>query len=153
MASLGRAIRPQDELERLEIGLAGVDGRLDHRAALRVARSRPAGEAQGVAKHHDILLAPQVEMAKPQLFVDELHKLADRRAFVRRRFEIERTADMQRFDFRQPGEGDVIIGEVARDQDGNLVDLGPIEGPLVDGGQTFNDVDGMLGTIVGDGFD
>ena len=60
---------------------------------------------------------------------------------------------MQQFDFRQPREGDIVIGEVARDQDGNLVDLGPIEGPLVDGGQTLNDVDGMLGTIVGTAFD
>ena len=91
-------------------------------------------------------------MAEPHLFVDELGQLADRRAFVRRRLQVERTADMQRFELRQPGEGDVVIGEAARDQDRNLVDLRTIEGPFVDRGQTLDDVDGMLGTIVGGKF-
>src|SRR5271154_7481622 len=64
------AIGPQDELERLEIGFAGVDGRFHYRAALHVARRRAARQTQGVAEHHHVLLGPQVEMAEPQLFVD-----------------------------------------------------------------------------------
>src|ERR1700722_4983574 len=111
------AIGPQDELERLIIGLTGVERGLDYGAALRVARASAPRQAQGVAKHHHVLLAPLVEMPKPQLFVDELRQFADRRAFVRRRLEVERAADMQRFELRQPGEGDVVIGEPARDQD------------------------------------
>ncbi len=58
---------------------------------------------------------------------------------------------MQRFHIRQPGERDVVIGEPARDQNGDLVRLGPIEGPFVDGGQPLDDVDGMLATLVGAG--
>ncbi len=84
IASRGCAIGPQDELERLIIGLAGVESRLDHGAALRVVRARAPRQAQGVAKHHHVLLAPLVEMPKPQLFVDELRQFADRGAFVRR---------------------------------------------------------------------
>src|SRR5271163_2365501 len=76
------AIRPQDELERLVIGLAGVESRLDHGAALRVVRARASRQAQSVAKHHYVLLAPLIEMPKPQLFVDELRQFADRCAFV-----------------------------------------------------------------------
>src|SRR5208282_2259145 len=45
------AVRPQDELERLIIGLAGGDRRLDHGGTLRVARARAAGEAKRMAKH------------------------------------------------------------------------------------------------------
>src|SRR3984893_10421540 len=90
-------------------------------------------------------------MPEPQLFIDELRQFADRRAFVRWRLEIERTADMQGFHIRQPGEGDVVIGELARDQDRNLIRLGPVKGPLVDGGQSLDDVDGMLATLASAG--
>ena len=60
---------------------------------------------------------------------------------------------MQRFLVREPGEGDVVIGEPARDQDRNLVVLGPVEVPLVDRRQTLDDVDRMFGPIVGAAFD
>src|SRR5271165_3102307 len=52
------AVRPQYELERLKIRLAGVDGRLDHGVALRAVGGRAARQAQGVTKHHHVLLAP-----------------------------------------------------------------------------------------------
>src|ERR1700722_12781242 len=76
-------IRPQDELERLIIGLAGVESRLDHGCALGVIRARTPRQAQSVAEHDRVLLAPLVKMTKPQLFVDELRQFADRCAFVR----------------------------------------------------------------------
>src|SRR5579863_1190444 len=44
------ATRPQHELERLVIGLAGVERRLDHRAALRVGSPRAPREAKRVAE-------------------------------------------------------------------------------------------------------
>ena len=48
-----------------------------------------------MAEHHDVLLAPQVEMAERHLFVDELRQLAERGALVGRGFEIEGTADVK----------------------------------------------------------
>src|ERR1700733_6391194 len=72
------AIGPQHELERLVIGLAGVEGCLDHRAALRVARDRAPDQAYGVANPHQSLLAPLVKTPEPQLFIDELRQFAYR---------------------------------------------------------------------------
>src|SRR3984957_7256946 len=86
-----RAIRPQDELERLVIGLTGFESRIHPGGALRVVRARASRQAQSVTKHHHVLLAPLVEMPKPQLFIDELRQFANRRALVRRGLEIERT--------------------------------------------------------------
>src|SRR5574337_1814687 len=90
------AIGPHHELKRLVEGLAGGDRRSDHRAALRVARRRPASQTQRVAEHDEVLSAPQVEMADPQLLVDELGELGDRRPLARGRLQVERAADIDR---------------------------------------------------------
>src|SRR5580693_10612668 len=66
-----RAIRPQDELKRLVIGLTGFESRIHHGRALCIVRARASRQAQSVTKHYHVLLAPLVEMPKPQLFIDE----------------------------------------------------------------------------------
>ena len=106
-----------------------------------------------MAEHHQVLLPPQVEVAEPQLLVDELHQLADRGALARRRLEVERTGDMQQFDARDPGESDVVVGPFPGDEDRDLVLLGAVEGPGVDRGQPLDHVDGVLGSVVGDSLD
>src|SRR5271163_2117577 len=69
---LGAAAGPEDELERLIMFLARRERRVDDRAALQIAGLRAASEAMGVAEHDDVLLAPEIEMAQPQLLVDHL---------------------------------------------------------------------------------
>src|SRR5271165_3920314 len=147
------AIGPEHELERLIVRLAGGDRRFHHRRALGVARAGPAGEAQRMAEHHQVLLPPKVEMAEPELLVDQLDQLADSRALALRRLEIERARHMQRLQIRNPGEGEIVIRPGAGDDDRNLVLLGAVEGPFVDGGQPLHDVDGMFGSIVGGSLD
>src|SRR5205085_11830757 len=61
--------RPDHELEGLVIALAAFERCFEHRFALGDCRHRPV-EQQGVAEHHESLLRPQLEVAKPQLLVD-----------------------------------------------------------------------------------
>ena len=60
---------------------------------------------------------------------------------------------MKQFHLGNPGEGEVVIGPGAGNEDGNLVVLGPVEGPLVVSGQSFHDVDRVFGAILGDSLD
>src|SRR5215218_8074053 len=61
---------PDHELERLEISLAGFDRDPQHGFALSVGRISSARQQQGMAEHHHVFRAPQVEMPDPELLVD-----------------------------------------------------------------------------------
>ena len=52
-----------------------------------------------------------------------------------------------------PGEGHVVIRPFPGDEDRDLVLLGAVERPFVDGGQPLHHVDGVLGSVVGDSLD
>ena len=148
------AIGPQDELERLIVGLAGGDRSLHHGASIgRRSRSRRRrGRANGGTSPDPALLhRSKWPSHNCSLMSCVSSPIAD--ALARRRLEIERAGDMERLHLRNPGEGDVVIGPGAGDQDGNLVVLGAVEGPFVDRGQALHDVDRMFGSIVGDSLD
>src|SRR5277367_335104 len=147
---LGAAAGPEDELESLIMFLARRERRVDDRAALQIAGLRAAGKAMGVAEHDDVLLAPEIEMAEPQLLVDHLNQCADLGALARRNFQIERTADVKRLHVRQPGERDFVLRPDPGDQDRDFVLVGAVERPLVEGSEALDHIDRMLGPL--DGF-
>src|SRR5262245_27927065 len=67
-ARLARAgAGPQDELDRLVVALAGVDGGVARNLALPPRGFDSARQDEGMAEHHHAVLAPPVEMAEPQL--------------------------------------------------------------------------------------
>src|SRR4029079_11680116 len=66
---------PDHELERWEIALAAFERARQQRLALLARGLAPAGENQLMAEHHHAVLGPQVEMADPQLLVDERDQL------------------------------------------------------------------------------
>src|SRR5258708_4329126 len=69
---LARALAgPDHELERLEIALRGVERGIQQRLALPARDLDAAGEQQRVTEHHDAVLGPHVEVADPELLVDQ----------------------------------------------------------------------------------
>src|SRR5215216_8123147 len=62
--------RPHDELEGLVVAFASIDGGVEQHFALTAGGLDAAGEHECVAKHDHAVLAPQVEMAEPELLVD-----------------------------------------------------------------------------------
>jgi hypothetical protein len=50
-----------------------------------------------------------------------------------------------------PREGDVIVAPVAGDRDGDLVVPGPLERPVVEGGDVLDDVDRIRLTVFFEG--
>ena len=101
-------------------------------------------------EHDDVLVAPEIEMAEPQLLVDHLDQRADLAALPRRNLQVERAADMQRFHIRQPGERDFILRPDPGDEDLDFVLVGAVERPFVERGQALDDIDGVFGPV--DGF-
>ena len=56
---------------------------------------------------------------------------------------------MQGFEFRQPGESDLVLGPDAGDQNGNFVLVRAIESPFVERGEPFDNVHRMFGAFTG----
>ena len=74
-ASRGGLAGPDHELEGREIALAGIERGDEQRLALPAGGLDAAGQHQRVAEHHHAFLGPQVEMADPQLLVDQRDQL------------------------------------------------------------------------------
>ena len=115
--------------------------------ALPMRRLGAARQQQGVAEHDDVLGAPQVEMADPELLVDPRDELQDLQAAAIRHFEVERAGDMERLHVLDPGEGDVVFAPAPGHRDGHLVGLGAVENPVADRGEPFDDVEGVFRPI------
>ena len=125
---------PDDELECLEIGFAGVERAGKQHLDLAVGRLGAAGKQQRLAENDDIFLAPEVEMTHQHLAVDRREQLDHLVDPDVGNFDIEGAAEMQRLEFLHPGEGDVIVGPAALDRHRDLVLAGPFERPVVVGG-------------------
>ena len=129
------------------IGLARLDRRLDDAPALRVARPRAAGEAMGVAEHHDVLAGSTGRNGRATLRVDHPHQFADLGALTLGNLEVEGAADMQRFHVAEPSDRNFVMRPHASDENGDLVLVGAVERPFVERGQTLDDIDGMFGPL------
>src|SRR5262249_24362948 len=73
----GALAGPYHELEGLVVTFAGIERDTEHRLALRVGCGDTGGEHDGVAKHDDTVIEPGVEMADPELLVDQRGQLDD----------------------------------------------------------------------------
>src|SRR6516164_4785377 len=66
-----RLSRPDHELKSRKIALAGVERSIEQRLALATGGFDTTGEHQGVPVHEQTVLDPMVEMANPQLLIDQ----------------------------------------------------------------------------------
>ena len=57
--------------------------------------------------------------------------------------EVEGAGQMQRLDVAHPGVGDLVVGPLAGDQNGDLVVAGALERPVVHRRQAFHHVEGI----------
>ena len=144
-ASSGRLAGPDDELKGLIIALAGFDRRGEHRFELRGAGLDPFGQKQGVPIHDDALGLPEVEVADPELLVDERQELHHLGLAPLLDLEVEGAGKMQRLERSHPGHGKIVVAERAGDRDGDLVVARAIERPIVRGGDLLDQVDGVGG--------
>src|SRR5437588_9974993 len=145
----GRA-GPDHELECLEVALTGVERRVEQRLALFARGFDAARQHQRIAEHHQTLARPQVEMADPQLLIDMRQQLPDLGLASVRHLQIERTGKMQCLELVHPCEGYVVVAPASPDGDRDLVVGGSIEGPVMDGSEAFDDIDGIDVTLAGE---
>ena len=80
-------------------------------------------------------------MADPQLLVDQRDQRLHLGAAALRHLEVEGAGQMQRLDVVHPGEGDLVVGPLAGDQDGDLVVAGALERPVVARRQALDHVE------------
>src|SRR5690606_21747929 len=73
----GALASPYHELEGLIVEIAGIGGRAQQRLALLRADFSPARQQVRIAEQHHALVIPDVEMADPELLVDERDQLLD----------------------------------------------------------------------------
>ncbi len=97
-----------------EIALAGVERGAEQRLALLAGGFDAAGQHQRVAEHHDAFVGPEIEMADPQLLVDQRDQSLNFGAPALRHLEIEGAGQMQRLDVVHPGVGHLVVGPFAR---------------------------------------
>src|SRR3984957_7513423 len=83
----GALARPHHELEGLVVAFAGIERDAEHRLALRVGCGDAGGEHDGVAEHDDAVFEPGIEMADPELLVDQRGQLDDFAAAAFRNLE------------------------------------------------------------------
>src|ERR1700730_10349547 len=100
----GTLARPKHKLKRLVMAFAGIERDAEQGLALRVRCRDAAGEDEGVTKHDDAVIDPDIEMSDPELFIDERRELDHFRAPAVRHLELERAGKMQRLDVGHPGE-------------------------------------------------
>src|ERR671919_521420 len=136
---LGRFARPQHELEGLIIALASLERSPKQRLAL-AGMGVGAGEQEPVAIEQKPVLAPQIEMAKPELLVDQRHQLIDFREPPLRDLEIESASEMQRLQIVAPVQRDVIVAPGARDGQREFVRGGALEAPGMNGGDVLDHI-------------
>src|SRR3990170_6873369 len=103
-----RLARPQYELEGLIIALAGLKGSLKKRLAL-ADMGVGACEQKSVAVEQEAVFLPQVEMAEPELLVDQRHQPVDLGEPPLRHPEIEGASQMQRLQIVPPAQRDMIV--------------------------------------------
>src|SRR5579862_6377062 len=85
---------PHHELEGLVVTFAGIERDAEDRLALGVGRGNAGGEHDGVAEHDDTVIQPRIEMADPELLVDQGAELDDFAAAALRYFELEGASEM-----------------------------------------------------------
>jgi hypothetical protein len=100
-----------------------------------------------IAEQHHASLAPDIEMADPQLLVDERNQLLDLIAAAIGHLEVEGAGDVQAFEVFHPVERDVVVAPAAAHGNRDLVVVFALERPVVDGGDGLDDVDRMNGAI------
>jgi len=86
------------------------------------------GQQDGVPEHDHSVFGPNVEVADPELFIDERNKRGKFHAARFRDLEVKGTGNMQGVHFRKPGEGDDIIGPTSGDRNRNFISFFAVEG-------------------------
>jgi hypothetical protein len=80
-------------------------------------------------------------MADPQPLVDQRDQCRHFGAAALGNLEVEGAGQMQRLDVAHPGVGDLVVGPLAGDQDGDLVVAGAFERPVVHRRQMLHHVE------------
>ena len=134
---------PDDKLEGLEIALTCFDSGDQQALDLLDVGIGAAGQQQRLAKHDEAFVAPQIEMADPQLLVDRRQQPHDLELAGVRHFQVESTGKMNGLAILHPREGDVVVGPTAGDRDGDFVVAGPLKAPVVERSDLFDHVNRM----------
>ncbi len=119
-ASSGDLAGPQHELKGLVIALARFQRRPEQCLAL-ARMGLGAREQQAMAVEQHPVLLPQVEMAEPELLVDEREEPIDLVQPELGDLEVEGASKMQRLQIVPPGQRDMIIAPRAANRERELV--------------------------------
>src|SRR5215510_3736368 len=138
-----RLSRPDHELERRKVALAGIERGGEQCLALPAGGFDAAGEHQRMAIHDQAVLDPEVEVSDPHLFVDQRDQLLHLAAAALRHLELEGAGEMQRLDVEHPGVGDLVVGPFAGHQNGDLVLARALERPAVGRGHPLDHFEGI----------
>src|SRR5581483_760914 len=130
--------RPDHELEAGKIALAGFQRGLQQGLALRAGGRHAAAQHQGVAIHNDSVLRPKIEMADPELLVDQGNEELHFRAPPLRHLQIEHAGQVQSLDIGHPGEGNLVVRPAAARQNSDFVLAQPFESPIMPCGNAFH---------------
>src|SRR6187549_223647 len=107
-----------------------------------------AGEQQAVAIKQEAVLLPQIEMAEPELLVDQRHKLVDIPEPQLAHLEIEGAGEVQRLEILPPSQGDMVLAPGPRHGERELVLRRALERPVMDRGDLLHNINGIGKMVV-----
>src|SRR6266540_6298863 len=99
----GALARPDDELERRVIALAGIKGVRQQHLALPPRGFDAARKHERMTKHHEPIVGPEIEVPDPHLGVDHRDQSLDFGVAALWHLELESAGDMHRLDVVHPG--------------------------------------------------
>ena len=128
---LGGLVGPEDELEDGVEALAFLDRGLDQGLRLLQAQGRSlvALEQSGVTEQDQARGRPELEMAEPELLVDQADRLVGRLALVGRDPDVGKRKELKNMIFVAPDRAQLILGPAALKGRDDFVLAGALIGP------------------------
>src|SRR5579885_766628 len=140
---LGVLAAPEDELKGGVEALALIEGDVDQILDLLDAGAKRAAQQHGVAKGRGVVVGGEIEMAEPELLVDEGEQLVDGAAPPLRHLHVEAAGEMERADLLLPDEIEAVVAPAALDLDDHLLIAGAVMRPFIRENDLLDEIDGV----------
>lgn len=145
----GRLARPHHELQCRIIALTGFHGEPKQRLALLGSGGRAAAEQQAVAVEDNPIVRPDVEMPRPELFVDEREKMTHDRPLFRGNAQVECTGDVEPGEIVAPVQRELVVPPLTRYADVQLIFMASLEKPVANGSDLFEKIERIAVEFLG----
>ena len=138
-----RLTGPDHELEGRIVAVAGFERSVDQAFALLGRRADGAAQQQAVAVDHLAAVGLHLEMAEPELLVDDVDQRRDFGALQLRHLDFELRGELQRLDIVAPAERQMMIFGLAGEGEVHLILAGAVEQPFVLNCDLLHQIDGI----------